>query len=87
MFSFTTKSIIWQEVLSHIWKKIGENVEPSELEEAVMRSTLIQQIVVIGQVNLNILHSYSSTMPLFIYVDVLIFFSSAKHRINDVLEL
>ncbi|KAE9450559.1 hypothetical protein C3L33_17542, partial [Rhododendron williamsianum] len=27
----------------------GENVEPSELEEAAMRSTLIQQIVVIGQ--------------------------------------
>lgn len=27
----------------------GENVEPSELEEAVMRSKLIQQIVVIGQ--------------------------------------
>nr|XP_043611830.1 probable acyl-activating enzyme 16, chloroplastic [Erigeron canadensis] len=27
----------------------GENVEPEELEEAAMRSTLIQQIVVIGQ--------------------------------------
>ncbi|KAL6970932.1 Long-chain-fatty-acid--[acyl-carrier-protein] ligase AEE15, chloroplastic, variant 2 [Sarracenia purpurea var. burkii] len=27
----------------------GENVEPSELEEAAMRSTLIQQILVIGQ--------------------------------------
>lgn len=27
----------------------GENVEPTELEEAAMRSTLIQQIVVIGQ--------------------------------------
>ncbi|KAI6693696.1 hypothetical protein NL676_021406 [Syzygium grande] len=27
----------------------GENVEPSELEEAAMRSSLIQQIVVIGQ--------------------------------------
>ncbi|XP_020536962.1 probable acyl-activating enzyme 16, chloroplastic isoform X2 [Jatropha curcas] len=27
----------------------GENVEPSELEEAAMRSALIQQIVVIGQ--------------------------------------
>ncbi|RAL54417.1 hypothetical protein DM860_001545 [Cuscuta australis] len=28
----------------------GENVEPSEIEEAAMRSNLIQQIVVIGQV-------------------------------------
>ncbi|XP_021681516.2 probable acyl-activating enzyme 16, chloroplastic isoform X2 [Hevea brasiliensis] len=27
----------------------GENVEPSELEEAAMRSSLIQQIVVVGQ--------------------------------------
>ncbi|KMZ60386.1 Long-chain-fatty-acid--[acyl-carrier-protein] ligase [Zostera marina] len=27
----------------------GENVEPSELEEAALRSTLIQQIVVLGQ--------------------------------------
>lgn len=27
----------------------GENVEPLELEEAAMRSSLIQQIVVIGQ--------------------------------------
>lgn len=34
--------------------KIGENVEPGELEEAAMRSPLIQQIVVIGQVNRNI---------------------------------
>lgn len=31
-------------------KCLGENVEPSELEEAAMRSKLIQQIVVIGQV-------------------------------------
>ncbi|GAB2227863.1 hypothetical protein Drorol1_Dr00009690 [Drosera rotundifolia] len=29
--------------------RTGENVEPSELEEAALRSTLIQQIVVIGQ--------------------------------------
>ncbi|EEF22686.1 hypothetical protein RCOM_1991630 [Ricinus communis] len=29
--------------------EIGENVEPSEIEEAAMRSALIQQIVVIGQ--------------------------------------
>ena len=29
---------------------LGENIEPSELEEAAMRSTLIHQIVVIGQV-------------------------------------
>ncbi|KAI5653785.1 hypothetical protein M9H77_30972 [Catharanthus roseus] len=28
---------------------ISENVEPSEIEEAAMRSSLIQQIVVIGQ--------------------------------------
>ncbi|KAG5530900.1 hypothetical protein RHGRI_025750 [Rhododendron griersonianum] len=35
--------------LSIVVGKIGENVEPSELEEAAMRSTLIQQIVVIGQ--------------------------------------
>lgn len=34
----------------------GENVEPSEIEEAAMRSSLIQQIVVIGQVKL-IIHS------------------------------
>ncbi|KAF2298111.1 hypothetical protein GH714_015030 [Hevea brasiliensis] len=27
----------------------GENVEPSDLEEAAMRSALIQQIVVVGQ--------------------------------------
>jgi len=26
-----------------------ENVEPSELEDAAMRSSLIQQIIVIGQ--------------------------------------
>ena len=30
-------------------EKIGENVEPLEIEEAAMRSALIQQIVVIGQ--------------------------------------
>lgn len=30
-------------------ENIGENVEPLELEEAAMRSSLIQQIVVIGQ--------------------------------------
>lgn len=30
---------------------VGENVEPSEIEEAAMGSSLIQQIVVIGQVN------------------------------------
>lgn len=29
---------------------VGENVEPLEIEEAAMRSNLIQQIVVIGQV-------------------------------------
>jgi len=29
---------------------LGENVEPSEVEDAAMRSSLIQQIVVIGQV-------------------------------------
>lgn len=29
---------------------VGENVEPLEIEEAAMRSDLIQQIVVIGQV-------------------------------------
>jgi long-chain acyl-CoA synthetase len=34
-------------------EKIGENVEPVELEEAALRSNLIQQIVVIGQVELN----------------------------------
>ncbi|CAJ1938718.1 unnamed protein product, partial [Sphenostylis stenocarpa] len=27
----------------------GENVEPGELEEAAMRSSIIQQIVVVGQ--------------------------------------
>jgi hypothetical protein len=32
---------------------IGENVEPLELEEAAMKSSLIQQIVVIGQVCFN----------------------------------
>jgi len=32
-------------------KKLGENVEPSEIEEAAMGSSLIQQIVVIGQVS------------------------------------
>lgn len=32
-------------------EKLGENVEPSEIEEAAMGSRLIQQIVVIGQVN------------------------------------
>jgi hypothetical protein len=34
-------------------ENIGENVEPLELEEAAMRSSLIQQIVVIGQVCFN----------------------------------
>lgn len=29
---------------------IGENVEPLEIEEAAMRSSLIEQILVIGQV-------------------------------------
>jgi long-subunit acyl-CoA synthetase (AMP-forming) len=29
----------------------GENVEPAELEEAAMKSSTIQQIVVVGQVN------------------------------------
>lgn len=29
---------------------LGENVEPSGLEEAVMRSNLIQHILVVGQV-------------------------------------
>lgn len=36
--------------LPHV-EKLGENVEPSEIEEAAMGSSLIQQIVVIGQVN------------------------------------
>ncbi|XP_058093410.1 probable acyl-activating enzyme 16, chloroplastic isoform X2 [Magnolia sinica] len=36
-------------LLSTSTKNLGENVEPSELEEAAMRSSLIQQIVVIGQ--------------------------------------
>lgn len=31
-------------------EQIGENVEPVELEEAALRSSLIQQIVVVGQV-------------------------------------
>ncbi|KAH7572988.1 hypothetical protein JRO89_XS03G0047200 [Xanthoceras sorbifolium] len=31
------------------WENSGENVEPLELEDAALRSTLIQQIVVIGQ--------------------------------------
>lgn len=30
---------------------VGENVEPAEIEEAASRSTLINQIVVIGQVS------------------------------------
>jgi long-subunit acyl-CoA synthetase (AMP-forming) len=30
----------------------GENVEPTEIEEAMSQSTLIQQIVVLGQVYL-----------------------------------
>lgn len=30
---------------------VGENVEPLEIEEAAMRSNLIQQIVVVGQVH------------------------------------
>lgn len=34
-----------------VWKKLGENVEPSEIEEGAMGSSLIQQIVVIGQVS------------------------------------
>lgn len=34
----------------HLFEKIGENVEPVDLEEAAIRSSLIQQIVVIGQV-------------------------------------
>jgi len=34
-------------------EKIGENIEPVELEEAALRSGLIQQIVVFGQVEFN----------------------------------
>lgn len=33
-------------------KFAGENVEPTELEAAAMQSSLIQQIVVIGQVSI-----------------------------------
>lgn len=32
------------------WMRSGENVEPAEIEEAVMQSNLIQQVVVVGQV-------------------------------------
>lgn len=31
----------------------GENVEPGEIEEAALRSSMIQQIVVIGQVKIQ----------------------------------
>ena len=34
-------------------KKLGENVEPVELEEAAMGSPVIQHIVVVGQVEFN----------------------------------
>lgn len=37
----------------------GENVEPAEIEEAALRSSSIQQIVVIGQVN----RSFSDRLP------------------------
>lgn len=38
-------------------EKLGENVEPSEIEEAAMGSSLIQQIVVVGQVNCYLLRN------------------------------
>lgn len=42
---------------------VGENVEPAEIEEAALRSSLIQQIVVVGQVIQSfILSMYSLLM-------------------------
>lgn len=40
--------LLWTNKIS--FEKLGENVEPVELEEAALRSPVIQQIVVIGQV-------------------------------------
>lgn len=53
-------SKLWSTLISPFFKinflvKIGENVEPTVLEEAAMRSSLIQQIMVIGQVEFNIM--------------------------------
>ncbi|KAL7209453.1 hypothetical protein ACSBR1_031070 [Camellia fascicularis] len=45
----------------------GENVEPSELEEASLKSSLIQQIVVIGQVKFNL--SFELGFSFFICAD------------------
>ena len=36
--------------MKNMFETLGENVEPLELEEAALRSSLIRQIVVIGQV-------------------------------------
>lgn len=52
--------VLWHKLL----EKLGENVEPVELEEAAMRSSLIQQIVVVGQVEFQQL---SSVLFLFLY--------------------
>lgn len=49
-FCFLSFMIIFNFKSSVCMKLLGENVEPSELEEAAMRSSLIQQIIVVGQV-------------------------------------
>lgn len=62
---------------------VGENVEPLEIEEAAMRSSLIQQIVVIGQVLVRDFDLRTRYMfYLFTFSDLI-----ALLRINAALEL
>lgn len=50
-FHLTSNFVIHSFELYYMYvEKLGENVEPSEIEEAAMGSSLIQQIVIIGQV-------------------------------------
>lgn len=65
--------------------QLGENIEPAELEEAALRSSLIQQIVVIGQVNpISVSVCFCSSTYI---VDILIMYVVGVHicRINDAL--
>ena len=60
---------------------LGENVEPSEIEDAALRSSLIQQIVVIGQV------ISPSIVVCQILLQILPWLTYSMFRTNDALEL
>lgn len=70
--------------MKNMFETLGENVEPLELEEAALRSSLIRQIVVIGQV-----YFYLYT-PFVFMSSIIVLFSwlaSVQCRINAALEL